>query len=375
MSQASNRKGLRGVAGLSIAAALILTACSGGETSSPGGTTARTAKPKPGTPSQPGDPVGEDPTDPTTPSTPGTNPTGPTGPVVMTTGDESWADGKKLEASVTIAAGAKVEIAPGAQITALPGVVITVLGTLKASSASKHAKISGAGWAGIVVGSGGTMALDGVDMEGAGAGITTKGGNAEAKYDNGTLKATIPFSLEAGSKLSTTHAFASGGSSAVNGALTASYLDYDKGSGAGLTMSDANASMSIEDSTLHGMGGGDYIISSQAKLLHLAYTVVSDSHCPFHFSGLTKFEMDHVTAKTSGYGSMLYLPDPGPHSITNSNFQTSASHDLELTETGVQLTLDNVYLGGSNGTQNSVFKSAPTIKNKPTAAIANASPR
>ena len=163
-----------------------------------------------------------------------------------------------------------------------------------------------------------------------------------------------------------------GGASSVNGAFVATYLDYDKGSNEGISLSDASATFSAEDSTFHGSGGGDYLVASGAKSFHLAYSIVSGSHCPFHFNSVTHYDVDHSTIQSNAYGSMLYNADVGPHSFSNSNFETNAAHDLELTQMGVELTLDNVYLGSNN----SVFKSAPTVKNgKPGAAIADAKPR
>ena len=113
-------------------------------------------------------------------------------------------------------------------------------------------------------------------------------------------------------------------------------------------------------------------------LLHFAYSTISDSHCPFHFDALAKYEIDHVSVTASAYGAMLYNADMGPNTISNSNFQNSGAHDLEQTAPNSLLKLDNVFLGSNNSTY-AGGKAIPganiSIKNKPVAPVANAKPR
>src|SRR5437868_6284221 len=114
MAQASNhgRISLRMMRG-SMAVALVLAGCSGGDPSSPG-VSHPTNNAKPKTPANTADAGGVDDPDPGN---------GDSGAYIdpnatMTTGDETWADGKQLSASVVIAAGATVTIGAGATITA-----------------------------------------------------------------------------------------------------------------------------------------------------------------------------------------------------------------------------------------------------------------
>src|SRR6185369_10548879 len=116
---------------------------------------------------------------------------------------------------------------------------------------------------GIVVASGGKIALDSVDLTGAKIALWTQKGNTDATYLNGAIDANQPFQMEAGSKLSITKSSAkAGAASALAGTFTASYLTYDKGTSEGLYMNDAAGTMTFSDSTLKGNGGGDYIVSS-----------------------------------------------------------------------------------------------------------------
>jgi len=162
------------------------------------------------------------------------------------------------------------------------------------------------------------------------------------------------------------------GQSVVKGALTASFLDYDKGSSEGMVTQDPTASIFMEDSTLHGSGGGDYIVSDSGKLIHVAYTNISGSHCAFHFNAVDKFEIDHVTANTNQWGAMLYGSGAGPSTISYSNF-SDVAWNLDLQGTNGPLTIDHTYLGGTGKT---AYKgSAPTVTNAQTAAVAGAGPR
>src|SRR5262249_31574645 len=101
--------------------------------------------------------------------------------------NETWSDGKVIDGSVSIASGVTVTIAPGAKITIAAGASIVVKGTLSTSSSGSHAVLGdgNAKWGGIVVASGGTLALDGVDLKKAG--VRVQGGNADAKLTNASI--------------------------------------------------------------------------------------------------------------------------------------------------------------------------------------------
>src|SRR5258707_382494 len=84
----------------------------------------------------------------------------------------TWSDGTRFSAAVEIAAGTTVTIAPGAHVTMAGKFPITVRGTLEvASAAGTHARLAPADamgkWTGLVVENGGTLAADGLDLDGA----------------------------------------------------------------------------------------------------------------------------------------------------------------------------------------------------------------
>jgi hypothetical protein len=245
-------------------------------------------------------------------------------------GSEKWTDGKTIDSSITISAGAVVEIEPGAKVDVAEDVAITVEGTLKVTSTGAHAKLTGTKWTGLVIAKGGRLEADGLDIENASAALWTRSGNADARFANGSIVASSPFKMEPGSKLSIvkTNVKASAGS-AIAGTFTASYMVYDKGTSGGLTLNDPAGTMTISDSELKGAGGGDYVISTAGKELKLEYTTISGSHCGIHFTGIDKFTIDHVSADQNDWGAMLYGSGPGPHTIISSNVRNNVQ-DLDV---------------------------------------------
>ena len=274
-------------------------------------------------------------TAPPTPSATATTPPSTTPPTPETSG--TWSDGKQITANLDIVAGATVTIDPGATITVSPGVTITVHGTLQSSAKAKHAKLTGMGWAGIVVASGGTLSLVGVDL--SGAGIQANGGDTAASYDYGTITGGA-FTVDAGGKLTTDHAaVVQGGSTSVAGSFTATFLDY---SGTNLSLTNAAATVSLADSKFTGGGtGSDFLTSQAGALLHMEYSTITNSHCPFHFDGLTKYTFDHVATRGNGFGLMLYNDDVGPNTITYGSFE-----DPSFDQTGrtTMLAIDHTYI-------------------------------
>ena len=286
------------------------------------------------------------------------------------TSDETWATGKKINASVVINAGVTVTIAPGAVITCASGVSISVRGSLKASSVASHAKLTGTGWTGILVVSGGNLALDGVDIAGASTSIESAG---MATFDHGALTgATTPFLVDVGGKISTTHASVASivGNSTIKGAFVASYLDYDKGANEGILAQDPSATISIDDSILHGSNGGDFVVSQSGTSIHVGHTTISGAHCGLHFDSVGKFDITYVTDDTNSWGAMLYGSGNGPNSISYSNF-ANGSKDIDLQGANGAITMNHVYTGGKN----SYVGSSPTITNVETAPVALAHPR
>src|SRR5450432_3159994 len=280
--------------------------------------------------------------------------------------------GDHLTASLEIPAGMTVTIPSGAKIVAGPGVVITVRGVLVVSAgALAHASIAtaapnpdqAAAWGGIVVESGGRLDADGLDLGGATTALKIAAGSAGARYDDGTITdASVPFQIEAGARLDTTHAAVvnAGSTSGIAGDFHASYLDYEThGVAGGLITNDPSALFDATDSTFHGMflGGGDYITSYASSRVHVAYSTITESHCALHFEDVASFEIDHVTAGASTpmgaggkdvYGAMLYGSGAGPNVISNSNFMGS-EHDLDQENANGPLTITNTYTTGLDG--------------------------
>jgi hypothetical protein len=288
-------------------------------------------------------------------------------PTMMPAGSGPLDDGAQLAASLEIPAGTTVTIPPGAKITAAAGVTITVRGVLAVASATRPAIISTAGptpdatsaWGGIVVESGGRLDAEGLNLGGASTALWVKAGSAGARFDSGTITdAHVPFQVDKGARLDTSHASVvnAGAASGINGELHASYLDYATSAlSGGFITSDATAIFDVTDSTLHGMtiGGGDYITSYAAALVHVAYSTVNDAHCAFHFNDVALFEIDHVTAGAKpssavryvAYGAMLYGSGAGPNVISNSNF-TGGERDLDQQGPNGPLTITNTFTSG-----------------------------
>jgi hypothetical protein len=280
---------------------------------------------------------------------------------------ETWATGKKIDANVNIPAGETIEIAPGAVVTVATGVAITVKGTLKIASTGAHAKLTGTNWTGIVVAAGGTLDANGLDLENAASALWTQEGNTSAKVTNGVIKAATPFKMEKGSKLAITKTKVTATQgSAIAGSFTASFMEYDKGTAAGLTLNDPAGSMSFSDSILKGAGGGDYVISTAGKLVKVEYTTISGSHCALHFTGVDQYVVDHVSLDLNPYGAMFYGSGAGPNSVTASNLDGI----YDMNGTNGPLTIDNSFL-----TPGATTPGLPEPQNTAAARLANAQPR
>lgn len=298
-----------------------------------------------GTPTSTGNPA-------TPPSPTGTTPT-PMGPPTPVT-TETWNDGKTISGNLVIMAGSTVTIAPGAKISAASGTTITVNGTLTASSQATHGSISGSGFGGVVVGSGGVLDLTGVDLA---AGLTVKQGATSAKYDYGTITGG-QFNVEAGAKLTTAHATVNAaGATSVGGELDASYLSYNTNGNEGMAVNGAAAVLSITDSVMFGTGpnSGDMISVSQAKNVSIAYSEIKNVHCDFHFNGVDDFTLDHLTLHDSSYGFMLYGSSAaGTKTVSYTNIFNQAAYGADegsSSTTNGPITFSNGYWAhnGPNG--------------------------
>lgn len=280
---------------------------------------------------------------------------------------DTWTGTKDVPANITIAAGQTVTISPGTTVTMGANVAITVLGTLKVDAATSHVKMTGASWQGLVIGPGGTLAADGLEMTGPASAIWTQKGNAGASLKDGVITAQTPFKMEAGSTLTVDHTnvTATAGSS-IAGTFTATFLNYNKGGAPGLTLNDPLGTMSLTDSAFTGSGGNDYLISDAGHLVSIAYSTVSGSHCGFHFGAVDSFTIDHVSDQGNSYGAMLYGSKNGG-TITSSNFRTNSTVDIDFTKSANgTVTIDKSFLTAPTGI---------TPTNMASAAIADAQPR
>jgi hypothetical protein len=238
-------------------------------------------------------------------------------------------------------------------VTLASGATIAVAGTLTASSATgTHAKLTGTSWGGVVVNTGGTLSLDGVDISGASTALQTSTGAAKAEYDDGTITgASEPFNVAAATTLGTKHATVTGtkGSSRIAGSFVASYLDYDSNGNEGIVTIDPTATESIEDSNLHGSGPvADMVVSATgAASIHIAYTNITNVHCAFHFDAIDAFDISYANIETNAYGFMLYgSSGSGTRSVTFSNIdQNQIAYDTQ--GNNGPITFDNDYVTGT----------------------------
>jgi hypothetical protein len=293
----------------------------------------------------------------------------------------SWSNGQSISSSLTIAAGTTVTIDPGATINMGSGVTVTVLGTLSASSASSHAKLTGSSWVGLVVGSGGTLNLDGVDITGASAALDIQGGGT-AEYDDGTIaNSAATFNVAKAGSLTTKHATFSGAAGACNvaGSFTASFLTYTGGGSGffdGITTTDPTAQLSVEDSTFTGPGANgplhDMLVSNTAAKFHVAYTSISHMHCGFHFNSLSEFDISYVNDDSEAYGFMLYgSGGAGPFTVSYSNLYSNAGDDYSTLGSNGPITFDHVYRNGMVDDVGMVV----TVTNPESAMVAGTGPR
>ncbi len=270
-----------------------------------------------------------------------------------TVGNMTWSNGQMLATNITIPAGATVTIDPGARVDVGAGVTITVAGTLTATAASNHASLTGASWIGIVVASGGTLQLDGVDITGASAALDVQGGGT-AEYDDGTIdKSAASFAVAKGGTLGMKHSTLAGaaGTCSVAGSFTADYLTYTSGGSGfwdGIVTTDPGAKLSIEDSSFTGPGPNgplhDILVAQNgAAQFHVAYTDIKSVHCGFHFDDLSEVDISYVNDDSNAYGFMLYgSGGAGPFKVTYSNLYSNGS-DYDTLGNNSPFTFDHDY--------------------------------
>lgn len=294
----------------------------------------------------------------------------------LITQSTTWADGTTCDTATTIAQGATLTIAAGAAITCTEACKLVVQGTLTASSAQTHAKLTGT-WGGIRVEGAGMLALDGVDLVGAMTAIDDAS-TAAATYDHGIIDlANVPFLVEVGAKLTTSHSFVTGPAdkSTIDGAFTASYLDYESNDAHAIWSENPAADVFIEDSKFHGNNpnlGDDLVNGFGATRFHVAYTDITGAHCGFHFEAVETLEIDHVTVHGVTNGADLWgSSSTGTKTITNSNFENLTIGFDEASKNG-PMTVTGCYESAKNNlaTQSSITITSPTSQ-----AVPGAGPR
>jgi len=232
------------------------------------------------------------------------------------------------------------------------------------------------------------MSLAGVDLVNASSAVVVQTGATSATYNTGTITASsVPFNVQKGGALSTTHATVVGskGTSMVSGSLTASYLDYDSNGYVGLSVNDASAVLKVDDSRFHGTGssGGDMIVGNTAASIHLGHSEIKASHCAFHFNDPTAFDITYMTIHDNSYGFMLYgSGSTGTRSITYSNIFSNVAYGADEGSTSTvngAITISNGYWS-MNGTTaaNNLHKTTTAITStsmSTTTPVANVGPR
>ncbi len=298
---------------------------------------------------------------------------------VTTVTSETWSDGKSIGSTVLIPSGVTVTIAPAATITVAASAKIIVQGTLVGTSTAAHATLTGSNWGGIQITSHGVMTLTGVDLTGASIAVDAQA-DVLSTYDQGTISgATNPFSIAAGSSISTTHATVTApqGITLVSGSFTASYLDYDANDQGAVVTLSPTASVHIDDSTIHNSGpmgkssAPDLLTANGGTMFHVAYTDMSGAHCGFHFEGIDSVEVDHVTVHDVTNGADVWKStSKGTRTVTSSNFE-SLSENLDEQGTNGTYSVTGCYLTGTNKLKTS---SSVTISSSVLQPILDAKP-
>ena len=288
----------------------------------------------------------------------------------------TWANGMTITEATTIPAGVTVTIANGATITVSADIAITVEGTLIATAATPHATMTGTGWKGMVIPTGGTITADSLDITGAATPMDVTG---NVTYDHGTITApTVPIDVELGGTLSMTGATITGslGTSNINGSFTASYLDYDRNVSEGVTIGSASAVVKIDNSIFHGANftGGDMIVTNACASLTMTHTEITGCHCAYHFNDITSFDLENMDLHGDSYGFMMYgsSPTSGTRVFASSNVETMAVAGISELGTNGAITVSGVYFDSSSAldlTNREITVTSPASSPLPAAQV------
>jgi hypothetical protein len=293
---------------------------------------------------------------------------------------EVWKDGLELAGKISIYPGATVEIEPGARIKCSPSSEIVIGGVFRVKSAGKHATITCPQWPGLTVAEGGTLDVEGLDIENAEVGVTSGNKAALVTLTDSSILTTIrPVLVNPGSLVTLTRVVATTPTTLgpgqeskleVRGKLVAKYLDYESNTNEGIWLSK-DGEAEIEDSTLKSKNGLDVISSRDGKSLKVSYTTMRGGHCGLHMQGIGSLTVDHVTSEENLFGITIYGASvEGPHSVKDSNFSGLASW-IDMQGDHGPIKFENVYTDGTETVKNT---DPPKVTKAP-AKIANAQPR
>ncbi len=213
-----------------------------------------------------------------------------------------WNSTTELKGKVEIPAGQTVTVAPNTKIIVQDGTEITVNGTLNAPAGLS---LTGKSWSGLVV---------------AGTALLTD------FREKGALES---FRVEPSGSLTIHGGTISGilGSSNVEGTFFADSLNYNKGTGGGITSMNGTGSITIDNSVLTGAGKntGDFFELFGVKSITLTNSKMTGSHCAFHVTGLQNMKLDKNSIYGNSYGFMMYgSSDTGTKTITNTSIKNNA---------------------------------------------------
>ena len=264
-------------------------------------------------------------------------------------------------------------LAPGSQLRFASGASLLVKGTLVVAG---PVNLSGTGWTGIVVAEGGSLNLSRATIAGATNPVMVQGGAKAALTRVTITEESSPFTVLTGGSLSldTVTVADARDQSSIDGTLTATSLDYNKGAGEGFTAIKGTAQITISHSLLHGDGPttGDMLSMRSGDSLSVTSTEITGAHCAFHLIGLNSLALDHANIHDNSYGFMMYQKSArGTRVITNSNIDNNRDYGIDegsSSNTNGPITVTHSYIA-HNGRDLALYTQAITVTNASTSPI------
>jgi len=160
----------------------------------------------------------------------------------------------------------------------------------------------------------------------------------------------------------------------IDGVLTATSLDYNKGEGEGFTAVKGTAQITIAHSRLSGDGPntGDMLSMRSGNSLTVTSTEITGAHCAFHLVGLNSLALNHANIHDNAYGFMMYQTSSrGTRVITSSNIDNNRDYGIDegsASNTNGPITVTNSYIA-QNGKDLALFTHAITVTSPATVPI------